>query len=149
MKQESLIAIAKQLHDRRILDPFGGFFILFVLLGFQPFCQITVSITVQFGLIAVFAEHAGNVVLVGMIIRDGPPLTDRWQQRCKNEDVQNRIFHVAAKIKPIWRLPLLVDENHGFLLVITNFLHLYAFKVATLLYFSLGMAYRPSLHLLM
>lgn len=47
--------IAEQLHDGRILHPFGRFFILFILLGFQPFRQVALPVTMEIGSITIFA----------------------------------------------------------------------------------------------
>ena len=76
-----------------MLHALGCFFILLVLLGFQSLGEITFPIAVELGLVAVFAQNAGNVRFVGMIIRDGSPRTDNWQQRCKEEDINQRYFH--------------------------------------------------------
>lgn len=70
-----------------MLHPFGCFLILPILLCLQAFSQIALTIAVELWLIPVFAEDAGNVFPIELIMRDDSPRTNRWKQRCKQQNV--------------------------------------------------------------
>ncbi len=91
------VYLAKQLQHGHILHPLGRFFVLFILLRFELFGEVTLTVAMELGLIAVFAENTGDIVLIDMIIRDGSPRADGWQQRCDEKDINQRGFHVTGK----------------------------------------------------
>ena len=52
----------------------------------------------ELGLVPVFAENTGNVRFVDMIIRNGSPRANGRQQRRDQEDINQYVFHLDAKV---------------------------------------------------
>lgn len=76
----------------------GRLLILFILLGFQAFGQVALTITVQFRAVAILAQHTGNVVPIYLIIRDCSQRTDAGQQYGEQEYIDDQDTHRPAKV---------------------------------------------------
>lgn len=72
---------SKKQHYRQILNLVTGLLILFLLLCFEPFSQITMSVTMQLRPVSVFAEYSCDIFFVDLVIGDGTPLTERRKER--------------------------------------------------------------------
>lgn len=53
----------------------------------------------KLGLIPIFAEDAGNVCFVDLVIRNGSPRADGRQQRRDEENINQYVFHPGAKVE--------------------------------------------------
>ena len=54
----------------------------------------------EHGLISVLAEDTRDVILIGMVVRNGSPRTDAGQQRRDKEKIDQCVFHDTTKV---WR----------------------------------------------
>lgn len=62
------------------LTLFGIVFVFFQLLG-----QLTLTITMQLGLVLIFTKRTGDIILVDLIIDIDHYFTERLQKRCQKQ----------------------------------------------------------------